>query len=156
MSKTNTVLGFVVTVILFLWGSVLLGADSYLPSGNTQSSVAFPPEYSVTLLDASPAASTGASTAKDMKFDPIVTKCWVSVTGTAPTSWTVAFYAGPSATTMTTQYAAGATQSDTITTFPFQKGFSGGYGARWWKVNNISTVGGDATTKYTVRCSGSK
>jgi hypothetical protein len=157
MNKFWNAVAWIIMVILFMFGAYnVYSAERGAPTGDNMAKAVFPAELYVTLLDASPAASTGLSAVEDLGMTPRETKCMISITGTTPTSWTAAFYSGPSSTNMTTQYPVGATQSDTFSSFPIAKNFLNGYGDRYWKVNNVSTVGGDATTKYTVQCTGIK
>lgn len=147
----------IVVIFLLAWFLPIHGADYGAPVGKNTARAVFPAELGPTkLLDASPAAATGVSAVTDIGMTPREMKCTVIAGGTAPTSWNFAFYTGPDSTNMSLAYPTGTT-STTVTSFPSEVYFGDSYGGnRYWKINNIATVGGDATTTYTVYCTALK
>ncbi len=147
------------SIAAMLWLALIIlvangyGEDVGVPAGKNVN-VAYPPEFTKTLLDASPAASTGMSAVTDMGMKPKSMTCVFNQGGTAPTSWTFTIYTGPDSTNMFSIPIDSSTNK-TITTFPYGIDFNT-YPMRYWKINNTSTVGGDGTTTYTVKCTGTK
>ena len=158
MSKWIGRIGWLVIIVLFAWFHAVYAIDDGAPTGRTRAFAVFPAEDYITILDSSPATSTGYSTIKDFQQTPKIVLCTVKVAaGTVPTSWTFEAATGPadSSANMVLAYPTG-TSSTTISTFPAKVSFLEGYTDRYWRIRNLSSVGSDATTRYSVTCTGLK